>query len=93
MSLDVLGCTRDTMGSTKGRNSSKVEQILIKTFPQFGLWAATRPHEVGIASNRESARHGEYVPEPCTHRPSSQGVGSARSSLLAADDGKFDNKD
>ena len=26
--------------------------------------------EVGIASNRGSARHGEYVPGPCTHRPS-----------------------
>ena len=27
-------------------------------------------HEVGIASNRASARRGEYVPGPCTHRPS-----------------------
>ena len=24
----------------------------------------------GIASNRGSARRGEYVPGPCTHRPS-----------------------
>ena len=38
---------------------------------QFRLQAATRLHEVGIASNRESACHGEYVPGPCTHRPSS----------------------
>ena len=30
-------------------------------------------HEVGIASNRGSARHGEYVPGSCTHRPSSDG--------------------
>ena len=37
---------------------------------QFGLWAATRPHEVGVASNRESEGRGEYVPVPCTHRPS-----------------------
>lgn len=37
---------------------------------QFGLKAATRLHEVGIASNRESAGRGEYVPGPCTHRPS-----------------------
>jgi phosphoketolase len=40
---------------------------------QFGLESATRLHEVGIASNRESAGRGEYVPGPCTHRPSSHG--------------------
>jgi hypothetical protein len=40
---------------------------------QFGLESATRLHEAGIASNRGSARHGEYVPGPCTHRPSSHG--------------------
>ena len=38
--------------------------------PQFGSGAATRPREGGIASNRGSARRGEYVPGPCTHRPS-----------------------
>ena len=27
-------------------------------------------HEGGIASNRASAWRGEYVPGPCTHRPS-----------------------
>lgn len=40
---------------------------------QFGLRAATRPHEVGIASNRGSACHGEYVLGSCTHCPSSHG--------------------
>ena len=39
---------------------------------QFGLRAATRPHEVGIGSNRGSAGRGEYVLESCTHCPSSQ---------------------
>ena len=39
----------------------------------FGLWAETRPHEVGITSNRESSRLGEYVPKSCTHRPSHAG--------------------
>ena len=34
---------------------------------------ATRPHEVGIASNRGSECRGEYVLESCTHRPSHQG--------------------
>ncbi len=38
--------------------------------PQFGSGAATRPREVGVASNRGSARRGECVPGPCTHRPS-----------------------
>ena len=41
-----------------------------QTAPQFGLEAATRLHEVGVASNRGSARRGECVPGPCTHRPS-----------------------
>ena len=65
----------------------------LKNWAQFGLWAATRPHEAGIASNRESARHGEYVPEPCTHRPSSQGSRKCPKFVLAATYGKFDNKD
>ena len=38
--------------------------------PQFGSGAATRPREAGVASNRGSACRGEYVPGPCTHRPS-----------------------
>ena len=38
--------------------------------PQFGLEAATRLHEAGVASNRGSARRGECFPGPCTHRPS-----------------------
>ena len=30
----------------------------------------TRPHEAGFGSNRASEGRGEYVPAPCTHRPS-----------------------
>ena len=30
----------------------------------------THPHEAGFGSNRVSAARGEYVPAPCTHRPS-----------------------
>ena len=41
--------------------------------PQYGLVSATRLHEAGITSNRGSACHGEYVPEPCTPRPSRSG--------------------
>src|SRR3546814_7066673 len=40
---------------------------------QFGLFSATREHEGGLASNRGSACRGEYVPRPCTHRPSHHG--------------------
>jgi hypothetical protein len=48
------------------------EQIAEK-YSQFGLESATRLHEAGIASNRGSACRGEYVPGPCTHRPSRHG--------------------
>ena len=44
-----------------------------ETTSQFGLQAATRLHEAGIASNRESECRGEYVPGSCTHRPSHHG--------------------
>ena len=56
-------------GRYKGLRDRKVEPIP-KSRPQFGLHSATRVHEGGIASNRGSARRGEYVPGPCTHRPS-----------------------
>ena len=67
-----LGYTRTTMAFNNGKRSSDVEQTLQKT-SQFRLQAATRLHEVGIASNRGSACRGEYVPGPCTHRPSHHG--------------------
>ncbi len=58
-------------GRYNGLRYSDVERIP-KSRPQFGLKSATRLHEAGIASNRVSERRGEYVPGPCTHRPSSQ---------------------
>ena len=65
----VLGYTRTTMVGNRGQRSREVEQNS-KTTSQFRLQAATRLHEVGIASNRGSECRGEYVPGPCTHRPS-----------------------
>ena len=59
-------------GCYKGKRCRKVQQTPKKQ-SQFGLWSATRPHEVGIASNRESECRGEYVPGSCTHRPSHHG--------------------
>ena len=70
--LYVQGDTRDTMDGTKGSEDREVE-LISKSRSQFGLESATRLHEVGIASNRGSARRGEYVPGPCTHRPSHHG--------------------
>src|ERR1700733_215601 len=48
-------------------------EVIGESRPQFGLESATRLHEAGIASNRGSACRGEYVPGPCTHRPSRHG--------------------
>ncbi len=56
-------------GRYKGLPSREVE-LIPKSRSQFGLKSATRLHEGGIASNRRSACCGEYVPGPCTHRPS-----------------------
>ena len=56
-----LGYTRTTMALNRGKRRSDPEQTP-KTESQFGLQAATRLHEAGIASNRRSAYCGEYVP-------------------------------
>ncbi len=56
-------------GRYKAKQNGDVEQIA-ESRSQCGLESETRLHEVGIASNRASAWRGEYVPGPCTHRPS-----------------------
>jgi hypothetical protein len=66
---DILGDTHATMVGTMGSQPARGSQSQ-QTRSQFGLEAATRLHEAGVASNRESAHHGEYVPGSCTHRPS-----------------------
>ena len=67
-----LGYTRTTM-AMKQREARQRCGANPKKLSQFRLQAATRLHEVGIASNRGSACRGEYVPGPCTHRPSHHG--------------------
>jgi hypothetical protein len=52
--LYVRGCTRPTMEWYRATRDREVEQIA-QNIPQFGLQAATRLHEAGIASNRVSA--------------------------------------
>ena len=64
-----LGYTRATMDRTKGSETARVKRIP-QICSQFGSQSATRLREAGIASNRGSACRGEYVPGPCTHRPS-----------------------
>ena len=56
-------------GRYRAMRYREVEQIA-ESWSQFGLESETRLHEGGIASNRASAWRGEYVPGPCTHRPS-----------------------
>ncbi len=70
--LYIPGYTRTTMASTTGLQYREVE-LIPQNWSQFGLKSVTRLHEVGIASNRGSACRGEYVPGPCTHRPSRHG--------------------
>ena len=67
----VLGNTHPTMANNNESQTRK-GKLTSKISPQFRLGSATRPHEVGIASNRESAGRGEYVLASCTHRPSRQ---------------------
>ena len=64
-----LGYTRTTM-AVKQREAMPRGKAKPEKRSQFRLQAATRLYEVGIASNRRSACCGEYVPGPCTHRPS-----------------------
>ena len=55
-----LGYTRTTM-AMKQREARQRCGANPKKLSQFRLQAATRLHEVGIASNRRSACCGEYV--------------------------------
>ena len=67
-----LGLQACYNGDYKVLPTSNGEPITKKS-SQFGLRAETRPHEVGFASNPESACRGEYVPGSCTHRLSRHG--------------------
>ncbi len=64
MALTSRGYTRATMVHTeeaKKRYGAKLRKCIV-----VRIESATRLHEVGIASNRESECRGEYVPGPCT---------------------------
>ena len=66
----VRGCTRTTMAGTERRKAVRRSQSQ-KAGPSsdWGLQLAPmKPESLVIA---DQPRRGEYVPEPCTHRPSS----------------------
>jgi hypothetical protein len=67
----ILGHTHPTMAKNNESQARKCK-LISEISPQFRLGSETRPHEVGIGSNRESAGRGEYVLGSCTHRPSRQ---------------------
>ncbi len=64
------GCTRATMAGTKGSKAarwSKPQKAGPSSDWRLQL-ASMKPESLVIA---DQLRCGEYVPEPCTHRPSS----------------------
>ena len=66
------GYTRATMASTKGSNTvtwSKSHKACLST--DSGLQFARLKLESLVIADQQC--RGEYVPEPCTHRPSSHG--------------------
>ena len=56
-------------GLNRGWRDRKIK-LIPQIRSQFGLQIAIHLHEAGVASNRGSECHGEYVLGPCTHRPS-----------------------
>ena len=67
-----LGLHTRYNGRYRGLRTSDGE-LIPQNRPQFRLQAETRLHEGGVASKRTSAQCVEYVPGPCTHRPSRYG--------------------
>ena len=61
----VLGYTHTTMAKNNELQAGN-GKLISKIYPQFRLRSEIRPHEDGIASNRESAGRGEYVLASCT---------------------------
>ena len=59
----VLGYTRATMVLTMGSKEATLANLKCTS---VRIYSVTRVHEAGIASNRGSARRGEYVPGSCT---------------------------
>src|SRR5690606_19139780 len=68
----IQGCTRATMARTERREAarrSKSQKARPSSDCRLQL-ACMKPESLVIG---DQLRSGEYVPEPCTHRPSSHG--------------------
>ena len=75
-----LGYTRATMDGTEGRNPARVSKshkTVLSSDCRLQL-ACMKPESLVIA---DQLCRGEYVPEPCTHRPSSHESGGHPKSL------------
>jgi hypothetical protein len=68
----VQGYTRATMGGTEG---SKVDRRSQSHKPALSSDCPLQPEGMKLESLVivDQLRHGEYVPGPCTHRPSRHG--------------------
>ncbi len=78
--LYVQGCTRPTMQHTKGSEPARVsksQKVLLSSDCRLQL-ACMKLESLVIAGQLYC---GEYVPEPCTHRPSSHESGGRLKSL------------
>jgi hypothetical protein len=65
----VLGCTHATMHSTKGSN------VVRRSESQKAMLSSDRGLQLDLVKSEslviaDQQRCGEYVPGPCTHRPS-----------------------
>ena len=67
----TLGYKHPTMAKNNEQQVRKCK-LISEISPQFRLGSEIRPHEVGIASNGQSAGGREYVLGSCTHCPSRQ---------------------
>ena len=68
----VRGYTRNTMVHTKGSDPAKVSKSQkVHLSPDWSLQLDSMKLESLVIADQQC--RGEYVPEPCTHRPSSHG--------------------
>ena len=68
----VLGGTHATMVGTVGSEAARRSEAL-KTGPSSDRGLQPAPVKSESLVIADQPRRGEYVPEPCTHRPSSHG--------------------
>ncbi len=91
--LYAQGCKRATMAQTnrsKTARSSKSEKMCLSS--DWGL--QLDPMKLESLVIADQLRRGEYVPEPCTHRPSSHGSWEhPKSAYFNAAEGEFGDWD